>query len=175
MVAIFIQNSEKKMKTNLKFLLFVSLIVAGCTGLTPLSIERQHVINNGIRYNGFYYNEPDLAHIFFYENGIIYTWSGGPGYLLDDFDKYYSNPENYKTSYDIPYCWGVFNISSQRIEIEEWVSSDAFAPYKTAKFSGLIINDTTLLINHPAEMIGTDTFYFKKFSFKPDSKNKFIK
>ena len=163
------------MKKPQTLILLISFLVASCVGLVSLSTERQIAANNSIRYDGFFYNEPDLAHIFIYKNGIIYTWVGGPGYLLEDFDKYYSNLDNYETSYDLPYCWGVYNIQGRMINFEKWTSTDAFAPYKTTKFTGEIINDTTLIINHPAKSIGIDTFYFYKFEYKPDSTNKFVK
>jgi hypothetical protein len=140
-----------------------------------LSLKRIDFNGNEIRLDGFYYNEPNKAHFFLYRNGVFFDGGTGFNGSLVDMEKFHSNIENYKTAYEVPYFWGVFRISTGEIQFAKWVSSDEFGRYTTTQFNGKIINDTTLLINHPAEMIGSDTFYFHRFSPKPDSTNNFIK
>jgi hypothetical protein len=156
------------------FIAFGALTFSKCEK-EELHLKRIDYIGNDIRLDGFYYNEPDKAHFFLYSNGIMYYGGAGFKGQLIDLMKFYSIFENYKNSYQLPYSWGVFIVKSPGIVVEKWVSSDAFGRYTTTQFNGKIINDTTLLINHPAEMIGSDTFYFHRFSPKPDSTNNFIK
>lgn len=162
------------MKTNLKFLLSVSLIVAGCTGLTPLSIERRDCLNDNLRFDGVYYNETTLKYIFFYQNGAFIRAAQSQGYF-DHLKSYYSDYNNYKNIYILPYFWGVFKINDSSIIAEKWRSSDAFAPYATIRFSGKILNDTTIVFYNSGNSNTNDTFHFYKFFPKPDSTNKFIK
>jgi len=46
-------------------------------------------------------------------------------------------------------------------------------PAKKGRTKWVVLNDTTLLWDHPS--IGRDTFYFHYLPVKPDSTNRFIK
>lgn len=161
------------MKQQQKLLLIISLLVASCTSLVPLSIERQEYNGNNLRIDGLYYL-PGEYYFFLFQNGVYFD-GGSTGLNLNAIEELYFNKSFNKNVYILPYCWGIFNIQGNQINIEKWTSTDAFAPYKTTKFSGQVLNDTTLIINHPASSIGSDTFYFHQFMYKPDSTNKFIK
>ncbi len=161
-------------KTIVFLVILVTLSSSKCSR-DDLRIERQNYSGATLRIDGIFYNKPQKAHFFLYRNGIIYNGGAGFNGSIKNLLEFYRTYENYKNSYFLPYSWGVFRIDIDKIYIEKWVSGDAFGRYTTTKFDGVIINDTTLLLNHPAEVIGVDTFYFHKFSPKPDSMNKFIK
>lgn len=139
-----------------------------------LSLEKQDYSGNALRLDGVYYNNKHLAHFFLYRNGVMFNGGSGFNGHIGDLITYYLNPENYKNAYILPYKWGVFVVNNHDILFEGWHSSDAFGGYPVTRFDGVILNETTLLINHPAKMIGQDTFYFYPFCPKPDSTNVFI-
>ena len=161
-------------KAIILLIIFVTLTSGKCT-LEDLTIERQNYSGTNLRIDGVYYNKPDKAHFFLYRNGVFFhgspSFSGSVRQLL----KFHSKKKNYSSTSIPPYFWGVFRIENNEIVIEKWMSGDSFK-YRTHKFGGKIINDTTLLLNnHPYFGIGVDTFYFYQCSSKPDSTNNFIK
>jgi len=160
-------------KAIILFIIFVTLSSGKCT-LEDLTIERQNYSGSNLRIDGVYYNEPDKAHFFLYRNGVFFSGGSGFSGSISKFKKFYSQKENYSSGIDLPYRWGVFKIENNEVLIEHWVAGESIK-IRTNKFSCIIINDTTLLLDHPAESIGLDTFYFYQFSPKPDSTNNFIK
>jgi len=160
------------MKNSIIFILILVALSSGTCSMDNLQIERKNYSGTNLRIDGVFYNKPEKAHFFLYRNGVFFDGGTGFNGSISELKEFYSNNENFSTAYELPYRWGVFIIENDEILIEKWVSSDAFGRYTTTKYSGIIINDTALLLNHP---IGTDTFYFQKFSPKPDSTNTFIK
>lgn len=140
-----------------------------------LRITRQDYSGTKLRMDGIFYNEPEKAHFFLYRNGVFFDGGAVFNGSVSELLNFYAQKENYKTAYELPYAWGIVRIENNKIIIAKWVSGDAFGRYTTTRFDGVIINDTTLLLNFPTKTIGADTFYFHKFSHKPDSTNKFIK
>jgi len=163
------------MQKAIIFFMILGTLSSGKCSKDDLQIERENYSGTNLRIDGVFYNNPQKAHFFLYRDGVFFDGGTGFNGSISDLIKFYSKKENYKTAYELPYAWGVFKIDNDEILIEKWVSGDAFGRYTTSKFSGVIINDTTLLLNHPAAVIGTDTFYFHKFLPKPDSTNTFIK
>lgn len=158
------------MKKVLFILVLFLLFNNSCGHRKKFELIREDYLGDNIRLDGFYYNKPELTHFFLYRNGIMYS-SDNTDENFNDLLDYYKNPENYNNVYNLPYYWGVFQIDNKDIKFETWVSGDAFGGYSTRQFDGRIINDTTLIINDQG---GSNTFYFHKFSPKPDSTNTFI-
>ena len=123
---------------------------------------------------GVFYNENTLKFIFFYRNGVFIRSVSSQGYS-DYLKKYFSENENFKNIYIVPYYWGAFIVNDSKIIAEKWISTETFAPYKTRMFYGEILNDTTIVINNLGENNEKDTLHFYKFYPKPDSTNKFVK
>ena len=156
-------------------ILIIATLSGGRCSKEDLQNAQQNYTGTDLRLNGVFYNEPQKSHFFLYRNGVFFDGGTGFNGSVDELLEFYSQKDNYITSYELPYSWGVFIIENKNILVEKWVSSDAFGRYTTTKFDGVILNDTTLLLNHPANFIGIDTFYFHQFSLKPDSMNNFIK
>lgn len=161
-------------KAIILIIIIGALTTAKCSR-DALKIERQDYTGNNLRIDGVYYNKPKKGHFFLYRNGVFYDGGSRFNGSLDELKSFYSQKENYKKVHEIPYWWGVFIINNNEITIEKWISGDAFGRYKTTKYHGIIINDTTMLLNRPGGIIEPDTFYFHKISIKPDSTNIFIK
>ncbi len=79
------------------------------------------------------------------------------------------------------YDWGVFQIDGTQIKYEKWVASEG--PFSAFTYEGVILNDTTFVINKGYRMMDIDKkaptevnweYHFKEFSPKPDSTNRFI-
>jgi hypothetical protein len=79
--------------------------------------------------------------------------------------------------------WGVFQVNGANIKFERWYPSSG-GPLKAYISSGEILNDTTFLITESYRMQKgnktelkdrNETYYFREFSPKSDSTNKFIK
>lgn len=154
-------------------LLFFSILFVACSP-PKLGIQQHDVNTSGIlKIQGFYYNTPEYLSFMFYSNGVVLG-----GFFSDspDINKtiiHYTERSLYDYNYKIPYAWGLFEIKEGgRIKIEKWFSKE-WADYGITKIPGFILNDTTLLLDHPS--IGRDTFYFHYLPVKPDSTNRFIK
>jgi hypothetical protein len=154
--------------------LFLFLILLGLScSLPKLSIEKQAIPRRTLKMQGFYYNKPDYWSFMLYANGVFNGDFGVSERNIYAASRQYTDSLYYKHGKDIPYCWGLFEIKNNNIiNIEHWQSRE-WAEYGITKFSGVIINDSTLLINHP--VVGKDTFYFHYLPIKPDSTNRFIK
>ncbi len=46
---------------------------------------------------------------------------------------------------ELAYSWGVFQVNSDSIFIEKWISSDEFGGYPTIKYSGKVIDDNKII------------------------------
>jgi len=149
------------------------LLIVACS-LPKLGIQQHDVNTSGIlKIQGFYYNTPEYLSFMFYSNGVVLC-----GFFSDspDINKTiinYTDRSLYNYNYKIPYAWGLFEIKEDgMIKIEKWFSKE-WADYGITKIPGNVLNDTTLLLDHPS--IGRDTFYFHYLPVKPDSTNRFIK
>ncbi|MDP4263826.1 MAG: hypothetical protein Q8941_14960 [Bacteroidota bacterium] len=153
-------------------ILFVLLVFLSCS-LPRLGITKSDVAGNPIKMHGFYYNKPDYWSFIFYQNGIFRgDFGAGDEKSIDYITRTFTDSNNIKNDYRIPYAWGLFKIDGSKISIEKWESRE-WAAYGITKYSGIILNDSTLLIDHP--VVGKDTFYFHYLPVKPDSTNKFIR
>ena len=149
-----------------------------------IGLNRLDYIDNGVRLEGYYYKElesdvPRISIYFFYRNGIaLYGEAPSLSNLIANEEKfksgqYYNRVKNNKTG------WGVFQINGSAIEFEIWGPNNG-GRLKTNLRSGIILNDSTFLINSlfsnydGQTTVEEDTFHFKEFSPKPDSTNTFI-
>ena len=149
-----------------------------------LSIKKANYSGNQLRIDGYFYQKIDGAYFSvycFYNNGVILS-AGGLFYNQNEISNYiqteFINRDSYNTR---KYNWGAFNVEGNRIKFECWYPSEA--PYKAYVRAGVILNDTTFIINESYRMQGgkktnieteNETYYFKQFSPKPDSTNTFV-
>ncbi len=143
-----------------------------------LSITQETYIGKKLKLNGVYYSKSkydnfhDLYRFyFFYTNGVVLS----KGASIDA--EYYMK----KQFFNIKEDWSLFQISGDKIEFEVWAHGELSKCYLK---TGDILNDTTFNITKryrvdkngkKTEAIEiNETYYFKKFSPKPDSTNTFI-
>lgn len=146
-----------------------------------LSIRREYNNKCTLRLDGYYYDHIDdksISIFILYKNGIIRYMGTFEDYDLKKVDKILLDEELLKKAENSKFSWGVYIINKDSIYYEKWNPSEK--PYKTVKYYGKIINDTTFIIN---TIISKDKllkfkeikYHFKKFDPKPDSITKFIK
>jgi hypothetical protein len=150
-----------------------------------LATLRQPYIGEEIKTNGYYYSidtvqfferlhEPGkqiLARVyFFYRNGVLHTFNTKFS-DLDSLEKIFSGATSeviggfhYK---EVPYSWGIFLIEGRRIKIEAWGPGTG-GKHPTFTYDLNILSDTSF-----HQSYGNNTFYFRSFSPKPDSVNRF--
>ena len=156
---------KKKVINYISIVLFF-LLFSNCSHIGKLSIPYESYKGNNLKFNGFYCNvnnKNDLKVIYyFFENGLIY------GESTTDYKKAFQyTPEHFNNCYRLPYCWSVYNVEeNNKLIIEGWISN---IYYSTHKFTGEIINDTTIILNHLSKSVGRDTFYYFTSECKPDS------
>lgn len=151
-----------------------------------LTIPKTPFTGNQLRIDGYYYslfnNEINTIYVYF-QNGVFQHFGVTKCGL--DFDKaelYFSNANSLKVIKNNKYFWGVFLINGDNIKKEEWQPSSGAFPVYTSE--GKILNDTTILFTQLYRLQNgqktglttiNETYYFRKFSPKPDSTNEFIK
>jgi hypothetical protein len=167
---LFLIGKATSMKRDY-FILFILMIVLGCK-LPKLSIRKQNINRSVIKTNGFYYNKPEFWSFMLYNNGIFRGDFGVEDKVIYSVIRSFTDSAYYKNDNNMAYAWGLFEINNDTINIEHWESRE-WAVYGITKYSGIILNDSTLLLDHP--VVGRDTFYFHYLPIKPDSTNKFIK
>ena len=170
---IHIQIGKILFMKKIRFIGILLLTSALSCSLPKLSMKKKDIIGNPIKMHGFYFNKPDLWSFMFYRNGVFRGDFGVEDKRNIDYVTRTFTDSNYtKNDYKIPFVWGVFEIQGNNIRIEKWHSKE-WAAYGITKYSGIVLNDSTLLLDHP--VVGRDTFYFHYLPVKPDSTNKFIK
>lgn len=153
-----------------------------------------------LRLDGYYYwletggREDYLEAFFLNSNGIYFQISQGSFapklslelMLIELDNKIKYKVENIDYSDSRPF-WGVFSVEGSLIEIQHWEFAAGGGAYPTRSLEGTVINDTTILFHNligaypnnkggrKKEKAIDDTYYFRKFSPKPDSTNTFIK
>ncbi|MDR2916031.1 MAG: hypothetical protein LBV74_14600 [Tannerella sp.] len=153
-----------------------------------LVLEKMDYRGEELRIDGYYrrYNyvgkEPkprSVTPFIFYRNGIIL---GDVGYPIDRISEMEEKfRDGFYATNAAKYQWGVFQIEGSKIKYEKWVPSDG--PFSAFIYEGVILNDTTFIINKSYRMRDIDKkastevnweYHFKPFSPKPDSTNRFI-
>lgn len=175
--------------------------ILSCKGYEPLTKTRTPFSGNNLKINGYYYSIgkefPDKFHedyvvaFFLNSNGTYQKILTGSidlklnnEAILKDLDqslrKLIENDRNYPDSRP---NWGVFLVNNEMILIENWEFATGGGAYPTRTLEGKIVDDTTI---HFHKLIGAypnnkggekkikaidETYYFRKFSPKPDSTN----
>jgi hypothetical protein len=149
-----------------------------------LSLVKTPYFSSELKIDGYYYTlfEGKFQSIsFFYENGI-YLDTGGNANSNLDADNYvitqFINNIEHKSS---KIWWGLFKINGDNIIYEKWyISGNAYKAYVR---SGKIINDSTFNVTKSYRVVNgaetnvssiNETYYYRKFSPKPDNSNNFI-
>jgi len=153
-----------------------------------LTLKRINYTGNELRIDGYYYNiyyndkkEPQgITPLFFYRNGIILGDVGVRIDKISEMEEWFRN--GYYVNNAEKYQWGVFQIDGTKIKYEKWVPVQG--PFVAVTYEGVILNNTTFVINQSYKMEKGNridlskfdwTYHFKEFSPKPDSTNRFIK
>ena len=154
--------------------------VVGCNYYArfPLTMKRENYNGNQLDINGMYLNKHTTGSgsLFLYRNGVILY-----GFCLnfDDYDK--SQIVDYLQSIKgkenpcnkVAYAWGIYKIEGSKMIIETWMSGDMFNKYRTMKFYGEVVNDSTIYLDNLYGK-GRYDFQFVALPIKPDSTNRFI-
>jgi len=150
-------------KIKYLYILIGLLFIAQCSYMGKLSIPIQDYNGDKLKFDGFYCNVKNKNNqeiMFFYKDGFIHNYS------TDNYKKEFLKHETCNI-YELPYFWGVYVVdNNHRITIEYWLSN---FEYSTLKYFGNIINDSTIVFDHPSISISKDTFYYYKCDWKPDS------
>jgi len=166
------------MNKIIKYLIMSALVLQmyGCKD-EKLTLQRVPYTGNEIRTDGYYYHHwasseslsiNKTATFFLYRNGIKLTAGSYGSIDLDIVEK--EMLSRYELLVKQKIGWGVFVITGNKVEYEEWTTS-AGGGLPIYKNSYNIENDTTLM--NPEGKV----YHFKQFSPKPDSTiaNKWIK
>ena len=172
---------------NFLIILLILAMLNNCTkkgiGDDKLSLKRIPYYGNDLKIDGYYYSKVGneiFDTYFFYRNGVILSGGGNAPN---------TSPFNYveKSFISISWqnsikgdkiAWGIFQINGNQIQFERWYPSSGLLPSYIR--SGIILNDTTFLINKVIRSNGkeeeaiNETYNFRKFSPKPDSTNSFV-
>lgn len=171
-------------------LLFAVLLFDSCVGFLrgtdePLTLMRRDNTSNNFKLNGYYYNK-DSANsyfgiYFFFENGVFLR-DPCVGQKIDvPLEKLDSALFDYnfilKNKMTHKYSWGAYQVKNNELIMEGWLCE-----YQCEVFNQVahIVNDTLLKLDDinfkgKKSTIFTGIFQFRKFDFKPDSTNNFIK
>ncbi len=153
----------------------VFLVVISCTmRLKPLLFERVDYHGNKIKIDGYYYHSRTIDNVlhtsayFFYRNGVYYRWGWSKASNLEIFESKIRDQEYLQHMNNVPYGWGVYIVLRDKIQYSGW-STSVGGSYPAFKGEWEILNDTTLY-----DRKFDETWYFKEFSPKPDSTNRFV-
>lgn len=163
------------MKTIVLF--FVTMIFS-CNKLSDIEYEDftlydKYINTNQIKLNGIYYLKRD---------GLLsssYLWEDGSFYNIFDKNNLESNCLQINNlERDSPFAWGFFDIDNGNIKIQRInsVSIQFNSKYQIDNYEGVLLNDTTFVVNkyidynEKIESLN-DTFRFHHCINKPDSIN----
>lgn len=161
--------------TLLAFFLFFTLSCFQYQILTKQKLE-----DRKFKTNGYYIGEENGIYniLIFYQDGIVRNIGSKKTDDSSEISNYILKEYvNSKPKIDSRVGWGTFSIYKKSIEYDMYYPR-ADAPVYTKR--GLILNDSTFVIKTISEFDRKKTqpqnvmYYFRKFSPKPDSTNKFI-
>jgi len=162
------------MKARLIFFLIISFVYS-CIETLPdekLTITRTPYSGKEFRLDGYYTGlVPGQSiffnYIFFYTNGVTFYFGHT---FIDDINKIKEDVESARKHKSY---WGIFQVENDTVAIQGWRLRDDVYQNLLINFQYIIINDSTLFYNDSRG--DTTSYYFRKFSPKPDSTNVFIK
>jgi hypothetical protein len=176
----------------MKFFILIALLLSlySCSELLfgkddTLTMTRTDYTSNQLKIDGYYYLKDSASYqrvslaTFFYRNGVLQD-IGGASESLEKYDAYISSiVGDFKG--EKKGIVGVFIIQDKNISFEKL---ELTQPYKAYTYTGTIINDTTFHITESYRMLHgkkteitseNSTYYYHKFSPKPDSTNLYVK
>ena len=176
------------MPKKIILLLLLYIFITSCGVTRKMETERVEFKTEKFETSGFYYTKPDFKNgnqskcYVFYKNGVFFGgFSVNNG--VDGIKEFLFDNDRVKAAKDLAYSWGIFQVSSDFVKFEKWISSDEFGGYPTVKYTGKVLDRKSILINTPLvystkkqpKEFRIDTLYYYPFELKPDSINKFIK
>ena len=149
-----------------------------------LSLNKKDIIFPMLRLDGCFFEpygaENKCSVIILYRNGVYLHWNDGVEISeLNNISNYFNNNELLHKIKNVKFAWGIVKIENNIIKTERWYPSQR--PLKAYIKSGIILNDSTFVLNSSIRSDGSDfetisqTYYFKKYSPKPDSTNSFVR
>ena len=165
-----------------RFLLFISilLLLNSCVLDHKISMAQTHNDSSSLRLDGIYLHEDslDIVDLFFlYQDGTILSRGSIQkdrlGSKLAQLEV--STDDKYKS---MEFLWGRYIIDGKIIKFEKLALSDR--PYRAFIKEGLILNDSTFVINQLYNAKGkgvrniNETYRFLKTISKPDGSNKWV-
>ena len=183
----------------IKFLVIVIILIGlqSCWSLlgmdnvrkndAKLTLKLTPFFSNKLRIDGFYYSGQQNNYTdnitFLYKNGVIVNYGSFASYNFNTIEEQLQSENFVAKIKSIKYGWGVFLIDGNIIKYEQWYASNG-GPYPTFVREGKILNDTSYHIHEAYKLVNgnkteitnlNETYYFRKYSPKPDSANEFIK
>jgi hypothetical protein len=156
----------------MKILLF-SFIIVISSCYSKLGLIQQPIAPKTFNTQGFYYNKRTFESYFLYLNGTVLSLGNEMAkvYTAAEQADYWSermktNKSHYKKSRGY---WGLINVDGNQFKMRVRIGEDGIG-----KTSGVILNNTTLLITKGYKGVG-DTLYFQYLPVKPDSTTLSIK
>ena len=156
----------------IRLILYLSILLIGCNKLfrdEKLTLQRTDYNGTEVRTDGYYYSyyvdnvtppNESIVVFFLFRNGVILSAGAYERTNFDILEK--SMLKRYESLINKKMGWGVFNVSGNKLEYEQW-STSVGGGLPVFRNSYYILNDTTL--RNYADMI----YHFKHFSPKPDS------
>ena len=154
----------------MKYLLIITLLAMSCK-LPKLGIE-SYQATRAIRTDGFYFNDPDFYYFMLFNDGVSMGHFSNYDKKVDSIKNSFLDSSGIEFYRKIPYAWGRYEIRKDSIFMANWQSRE-WAKYAVHKMAGVILDDSTLLLQYKHNKI--DTFHFYYLPVKPDSTNKFTK
>lgn len=165
-----------------RHLLFIIVLVLfnSCVLDHKLSMVQTTNDSVSLRLDGIYLYEDslDIVDLFFlYPDGTILSRGSIPNDRLEQklAQLEVSTDDKYK---NMKFLWGRYIIEGEVIKFEKWAPSDK--PYRAFIKEGLILNDSTFVINQSYNAKAKnkrnikEIYKFRKTSSKPDSNNKWL-
>lgn len=145
-----------------------------------LSLAQTHNDSTLLRLDGIYLHEDslDIVDLFYlYQDGTLLSRGSIQKDRLETklAQLEVSTDEKYKS---MKYLWGRYKIDGSIIRFEKWAPTDK--PYRAYIKEGLILNDSTFMINQSYNAKGkalryiNEIYKFRKTSSKPDTANKWL-
>lgn len=165
-----------------RLIIYISILVLlnSCILDNKLSLPQTINVSASLRLDGIYLYEDSLQIVdlfFLYPDGTILSRGSIPKDRLEQklAQLEVSTDEKYKK---MKFLWGRYIVDGEIIIYEKWAPSDK--PYRAFIKEGLILNDSTFVINqsYKAKAMNTrnikEVYRFRKTSSKPDSNNKWL-
>ena len=152
---------------NYLVLIIFSQLLMSC-GPEELSFNREDYLGEELGFSGFYWDSTDYEYFMFFQNGVYLTGNETSNNNIDKVKDFYSDYEQHKYIYDLPYGWGAFKEeNSSSLYMEGWTPSDGGGGYPIIQHNAENVTKNRMFID-------AKEFYFQPMQAKPDSIVKWI-